>query len=182
MIKNLQTHTITPYGLSTTMNFVQSTRGRFSTVLVLLLFFWSSTICGQGLPSKSGGTSQTSNSEGAKIDFTSKQELKNDIQEVASGVAYRLMKCCSSYGGNNVKGNVNWDECYESSMRKRYSVIMTAGWTGSLSGNSYWIKGKLILTYTQNSDGSWSDSRTWEKIADSGGFSPGCGQSCSINE
>lgn len=155
----------------------------FKSKILSIIFILVSVISyGQGLPSKSGGTSQTSGNEGTKIDFTNKQELKNDIQEVANSVAYRLMKCCSSWGGNNVRGTVNWDECYENSMRKRYSIVMTASWTGSLSGNSYWIKGKLKLTYTQNSDGSWSDSRTWEKIADSGGFSAGCGRDCSVNE
>jgi hypothetical protein len=154
----------------------------FKTKILSILFILFSVVSfGQGLPGKSGGTSETTNTGGERIDFSNKQELKNDIQEVAGSVAYKLMRCCSSWGGNNVRGEVNWNECTFNKLRNTYSVIMTASWTGSLSGNQYWIKGKLILRYYDNGNGGINETRTWEKIADSGGFSPGCGKDCSVN-
>lgn len=157
----------------------------FMRKLLTLIVFAACTAINtkaQGLPGKSGGTSETSANEGQRIDFSSDPELKSDIQDVANSVAYKLMRCCSSWGGNNVRGMVEWDECYFSKARNTYSIAMTASWTGSLSGNSYWIKGKLKLIYSVSSNGNVSDRRVWEKIADSGGFSPGCGKDCSVND
>jgi len=48
---------------------------------------------------------------------------------------------------------------------------MQVEWTGGLSGTRYWIKGKLLV----NLD---TGAKEWQKIADSGGFSPGCSQGC----
>lgn len=149
--------------------------------LLLLLIILGVQGISQGLPGKSGGTSETTSIDGNKIDFSDKQELKDDIREVSQSVAYKLMRCCSSWGGNNVRGEVNWTECYYNRLKNSYSIIMNASWTGSISGNQYWIKGKLILKYYDNGNGSLNEVRVWEKIADSGGFSPGCGMDCDIN-
>jgi len=149
---------------------------------LLILTVCSTVMHSQGLPNKTGGTYETSATEGNKIEFSDKAELKSDIADVASSVAYKLMRCCSSYGGNNIQGTVNWNECYYNKLRNTYSAVVTVSWTGSLSGTAYWVKGKLKLKYTAGNDGTVSETRAWEKIADSGGFSAGCGQSCSIDE
>ncbi len=111
-------------------------------------------------------------------------ELKNDpdakseIQDLANQAASNLMSCCSKWGGNNLQATVYWDADGNGTCQTRISkltgnitITMMASWTGSISGASYWIKGRLIFNTT-------AKTRTWEKIADSGGFSPGCSNGC----
>jgi hypothetical protein len=109
-------------------------------------------------------------------------ELKNDpeirpeIQDLANSAANKLKDCCSSRGGTNIKAEIHWDKdefnvCQTriSKISNRITITMTASWNGSLTGFQYWIKGRLIIE---------GNSKSWEKISDSGGFSNGCGKSC----
>ena len=111
-------------------------------------------------------------------------ELKNDpdvrseIQDLANQAASNLMSCCSKWGGNNLKAQVYWDADDNGTCQTRISkltgnitITMLVSWTGSLSGTYYWIKGRLVFNTS-------SKTRSWEKLSDSGGFSPGCSNGC----
>ena len=53
-----------------------------------------------------GSDNQPASTEtlGRKVDLNTEEKLKRDIDNQALAVANRLMRCCSSYGGNNVRG------------------------------------------------------------------------------
>ena len=103
-------------------------------------------------------------------------EMRQELQDLANSAANSLMKCCSSFGGTNIRAQIHWDKDEDgvcqtrvSKLTNRITITMTAAWNGSLTGTPYWIKGRLII------DGS---SKSWEKIQDSGGFKSGCANSC----
>lgn len=106
---------------------------------------------------------------GSKIDFSQYPELKADMENMGLKVANQLMHCCSNWGGKNVYATIDYDNCIETASGS-FTIPMTVGWSGSMTGNAYWIKGKLVI----NSNGS----REWLKINDSGGFSSGCSNGC----
>ncbi|WP_314240489.1 hypothetical protein [Capnocytophaga leadbetteri] len=80
------------------------------------------------------------------------------------------MRCCSSWGGNNVYVEVDYSEVCVISITGTFTIPMLIGRYGSISGEHYWIKGKLIV----NCNGQ----QEWLKIRDSGGFNPGCSKDC----
>ena len=105
-------------------------------------------------------------------------EIRQELQGLANSAANSLMKCCSTWGGENLRATIIWDKDADGLCQTRISrltneiiITMTVSWTGSISGDSYWIKGKLIFN-TENK------RRKWEKINDSGGFQPGCSNGC----
>lgn len=105
-------------------------------------------------------------------------EIRSELQDLANTAASDLMGCCSKWGGNNLKAEIFWDKDENGDCQTRISKItgkititMKVSWTGSVSGTYYWIKGKLVYD-TENR------TRTWIKISDSGGFSPGCSNGC----
>ncbi len=105
-------------------------------------------------------------------------EMRQELQDIANSAANRLMRCCSSYGGNNIKAEIVWDKdesgvCQTriSKLSNRITITMKVSWNGSMSGAQYWILGRLIV------EGN-SGSKSWEKIQDSGGFKSGCSQNC----
>jgi len=105
-------------------------------------------------------------------------EMRQELQSLANTAGSDLMKCCSKWGGNNLKATIIWDKDEDglcqtriSKLTKVITITMTVSWTGSISGASYWIKGRLLFNM-ENS------SRKWEKISDSGGFQSGCGNDC----
>ncbi|HMP92966.1 MAG TPA: hypothetical protein PKD90_08860 [Phnomibacter sp.] len=105
-------------------------------------------------------------------------EIRQEIQDLANSASIKLMGCCSSYGGRDVKAEVHWDKDENGVCQTRVSklsnkliITMTASWRGSLTGTFYWIKGRLIM-------GLDDKQISWEKISDSGGFPAGCGQRC----
>lgn len=111
----------------------------------------------------------TQNDSSNKIDFSKYPELKADIDNMGLKVANKLMHCCSSWGGKNVYATIEYENCMETASGS-FTIPMTVGWSGSMTGNAYWIKGKLVV----NSNGS----SEWLKINDSGGFSSGCSNGC----
>lgn len=104
---------------------------------------------------------------------------RQDIQDLANQAANDLRSCCSKWGGNKLNAVVHWDEKDNngdyrtgySRLTKNLSICTTVSWVGSISNTQYWIKGVL----TVNLD---SGRRSWTKISDSGGFSPGCSNGC----
>lgn len=118
------------------------------------------------LPGASSSGSESSKS----IDFSKETKLKQDLKDMSLSVANQLMKCCSTWGGTNVWGEVDYENVRFNELSKTFIVPMTIGWQGSFSGNQYYIKGQLVI------DGN--GNRSWNKIKDSGGFSPGCGNGC----
>ncbi len=123
-----------------------------------------------GQPDRLSSSGSNSNN-GIGIDFSSKPALKQDIDNMALDVANKLMRCCSKYGGNSLQASVDYPECTWSETSSVITVPMTVQWTGSLSGNRYWIKGKLLIN-------AETKGLTWLKISDSGGFSGGCSNGC----
>lgn len=133
----------------------------------IILCFCVSFVFGQTrLPGASNNTSGNQKS----FNFNQEQELKRDIDEIGLTIANRLMNCCSSWGGTNVGADVDYEQVRENELTGAFTIPMTVKWQGSLTGNRYWIKGKLVV----NGDGTTS----WLKIKDSGGFNPGCSQGC----
>jgi hypothetical protein len=105
-------------------------------------------------------------------------EIRQELQDLANQAADDLMKCCSKWGGNSLKAEIYWDKGEDGVCQTRISkltgkitIMMRASWTGSVSGASYWIKGRLVVDMN-------NQTRTWQKLSDSGGFSPGCGKDC----
>ena len=108
-------------------------------------------------------------------------KLKIDIEDIADYVGSRLMRCCSSFGGNDLSTTVYWDKDkngkYQTrinSLTNKLTITLKVTWYGSLSGRRYWIKGKAIVDPDK-------DSKKWIKISDSGGFPPNCGTYCNID-
>lgn len=134
---------------------------------ILFLFLTTSTFSQTRLP---GSNSGSSSNEGTPVDFSTEQQLKKDIDDVGLTVANKLMRCCSSFGGNNLYSKVDYKNVRQNQATGAFTIPMQIGWYGSLSGNHYWIKGKL----TVYSNGS----KEWLKIRDSGGFNPGCSKDC----
>lgn len=116
-----------------------------------------------------GATSSNPASE-KSFDFTLEAQLKNDIDDIGLAIANSLMNCCSSYGGTNIRSDIDYQEVRLNEVTGSFTIPMTVNWQGSLSGNNYWIKGKLII--------SSNGTKTWLKIKDSGGFYAGCSQGC----
>ncbi len=105
---------------------------------------------------------------------TTKKRSDNEvIQALADKAGRDLMSCCSSFGGNNFKVDVEFSLVKESDDQTQRIIPMTAAWTGGFSGRRYWIQG--VLTWDKSSGQLY---RYWKKIDDSGGFSPGCGTGC----
>jgi hypothetical protein len=106
-------------------------------------------------------------------------EIRQELQDLASRAARDLMECCTSLtSGKNLSATIIWEQDRDGLCQTRISrlsgkiiITMKVSWTGSLTGNSYWIKG--ILNYDID-----TGRRSWEKISDSGGFSPGCSNGC----
>lgn len=136
------------------------------TITVFFTILFATTICfsQERLPGASNGSS-----DGSKLNLYSNPELKRDIETTGLTVANQLMRCCSSWGGTNVYANIDYDNCTKNSSGV-YTLPMQVGWQGSLSGNQYWIQGKLIIDNNGN--------KQWLKIKDSGGFYAGCSNGC----
>jgi hypothetical protein len=105
-------------------------------------------------------------------------EMRQELQDLANQAANSLMKCCSKWGGNNLSATIYWDKDSDSVCQTRISkltgkitITMRVSWVGGISGTSYWIKGRLIYDIE-------NQTRSWQKISDSGGFSPGCSNGC----
>ncbi len=137
------------------------------SILLLSLIFATQSFSQERLPGAS-----SDNSSGNSVNISS--ELKADFDEVALYVANRMVKCCSSYGGTRLYGNVKYDEVRKSSLDGSFSIPMTVGWYGSITGNHYWIKGILKVDNSGN--------KKWLKQNDSGGpfKEEGCGINCSL--
>lgn len=135
----------------------------------LLLLITTQTFS-QDMRLPSSGNSSSSSGEGRIIDFGQETKLKQDMKDMALSVANRMMKCCSSWGGTNVWGEVDYDNVRVNDLSKTFIIPMTVGWQGSISGNQYYIKGQLVV----DKDGN----KSWNKIKDSGGFPPGCSTGC----
>ncbi|MFJ1352309.1 hypothetical protein [Capnocytophaga canimorsus] len=117
-----------------------------------------------------GSDTSPSQQEGVPVDFDKEQQLKKDIDDVGLSVANQLMRCCSSFGGNNVYSKVFYDDVRYNSVTGAFVIPMQIGWYGSFTGMHYWIIGKLVV----NKD----NSKEWLKIRDSGAFNPGCSKDC----
>lgn len=78
------------------------------------------------------------------------------------------------WGGNQVYGKAVYSDIRKNSLDGSYSIPMTVGWYGTVSGNHYWIKGVLKV----DKEGNWK----WLKVSDSGGpfKEQGCGTNCSL--
>lgn len=123
------------------------------------------------LPGSGSSSSGSFDSGGGRaVDFNKEAKLKQDLKDMALSVANRMVKCCSTWGGTNVWGEVDYENVRLNDMSNTFIIPMTVGWQGSLSGNQYYIKGQLIV----DKDGN----KSWNKIKDSGGFYPGCSQGC----
>lgn len=102
----------------------------------------------------------------AQAQSTLSKSDKEEIQDVGDYVAEKLLKSCSSWGGSNLYAAIDWDKVKRNSILGTTRIPMTVGWTGSLSGNKYWIKGVFEV--------EGNGKKTWIKYSDSGGFQPGC--------
>lgn len=146
----------------------------------LLLFVALTTLLGFNLYAQDmrlpvSGSSSSSNSEGSPIDFSQEQSLKEQLDDLAEDVADRFMRCCSSLGGINLWGKIDYSGVRYNSISKVYIIPMKVGWKGSWSGTEYWIQGKLKVDA--------SGGKRWTKIDDSGGFKyveGGCTLNCSL--
>lgn len=140
----------------------------FSAVILSLMITTQAFSQDMRLPGS--GSSSSSSDGGRAIDFSQEAKLKQDMKDMALTVANRLMKCCSTWGGTNVWGEVDYENVRVNDLSKTFIIPMTVGWQGSISGNQYYIKGQLVV----DKDGN----KSWNKIKDSGGFSPGCSTGC----
>lgn len=134
---------------------------------LLLLFFTIFSFSQTRLPGASNG-----GGDGTVVDLNKESALKSDIDDVGLSVANKLMSCCTTFGGNNLYSEVDYSNVRQNKITGAFTVPMTIGWYGSLSGTHYWIKGKLII----NSNGS----KEWLKITDSNNFlsKAGCSKNC----
>lgn len=121
------------------------------------------------LPGNNSSGSSSVETKGVPINFMSETTLKKQVDDIGLKAANSLMRCCSSYGGNNVYAEVDYENCRVEKETNTFFLPMKIGWYGSLTGTHYWIKGKLVIG---------EQSREWLKISDSGGFNPGCSKNC----
>jgi hypothetical protein len=143
----------------------------FSILSFSLIFATQSFSQEMRLPGSGSSSSGTPDSgSGRAVDFNKEVKLKQDLKDVALSVANKMLKCCSTWGGTNVWGEVDYENVRVNDLSKTFVIPMTVGWQGSLSGNQYFIKGQLVI----DKDGN----KSWNKIKDSGGFSPGCSKDC----
>ena len=105
----------------------------------------------------------------AQSNFSSSE--KEEIQDVGDYVAEKLLKSCSSWGGSNLYSAIDWDKVKRNSILGTLRIPMTVGWTGTITGNKYWIKGVFEI--------EGNGKKTWIKYSDSGGFQPGCSNNLS---
>jgi hypothetical protein len=106
-------------------------------------------------------------------------DIRQDIQDLANQAANDLRSCCSKWGGNNLIAVIHWEEkdingdyrTRLSNLSNNLTIYITASWVGSISGTKYWIKGSLSYNLE-------TGRRSWAKVSDSGGFSPGCSNEC----
>jgi hypothetical protein len=98
------------------------------------------------------------------------EELMDICKTQAKTAGSQLMNCCSSFGGRGFSVDMNEDDVNINDLSGMITIPMKVNWYGSLSGRHYWIRGELIITS--------SGQRRWNKISDSGGFSPGCSRGC----
>lgn len=138
------------------------------TILLCSIFFLNEA---KAQETRLPGASVNSDSDNS---VTINPELKKDLDDVALYVGNRMVGCCSTWGGNNVYGKVNYEEVRKSSLDGSFSIPMTVGWYGSLTGTHYWIKGILKVDSSGN--------KKWLKQGDSGGpfKEQGCGINCSL--
>ena len=139
--------------------------------LIFSFFFMclGNIVTAQSMTLPGSSSSSPTASEGTPINFMTETTLKKQVDDIGLKVANDLMRCCSSYGGNNVYAQVDYDNCRTDSQTSTFYLPMKIGWTGSMSGNPYWIKGKLVVS---------KEGRQWLKISDSGGFQPSCSKNC----
>lgn len=97
------------------------------------------------------------------------REFIKSAKNQANTAGSQLMSCCSTFGGQNFSVRVNEEDIEIDKYADLITIPMTVNWYGSLSGRHYWIKGTLFIS---------PSGRRWNKISDSGGFSPGCSQNC----
>lgn len=139
---------------------------KYKLLIVLVLAGFVSASAQTRLPGAGGSDSGNEIS----FDWSKEAKLKEDINDIGLTVANQMMNCCSSWGGTNVSADIDFEGIKQNSVSEAFTIPMTVRWQGSLSGNQYWIQGKLLV----NADGS----KTWLKIKDSGGFYPGCSKNC----
>ena len=97
-------------------------------------------------------------------------ELKRYVDRIGLSVAKKLMKCCSSFGGNDIYSSIDYFLVKMNPKTGALIIPMTVGWYGSYSSRKYWIEGILV----KNLNGSYK----WVKRRDSGGFQSGCSNLC----
>lgn len=150
-----------------TIFFVRNYYFMKKTLFVLVMSLMTSMMYSQTrLPGS--GNSETGKEK--TFNWSNEAKLKADIEDIGLQVANQILKCCSSWGGTNVGATIDFEGVKQNELTGAFTIPMTVRWQGSLSGNRYWIQGKLLV----NSDGS----KTWLKIKDSGGFYPGCSSKC----
>ena len=98
------------------------------------------------------------------------EELMDLCETQAKTAGSQLMNCCSSFGGRGFSVDMDEDKINVNDLSGMITIPMKVNWYGSLSGRHYWIRGELIITS--------SGQRRWNKVSDSGGFSPGCSRGC----
>ncbi|MFV0411502.1 MAG: hypothetical protein ACK5LJ_17930 [Paracoccus sp. (in: a-proteobacteria)] len=135
-----------------------------SIVLVLGVFYFSYS------QTRLLGSKSTESGKEVSFNWSNEVKLKKDIEDIGLTVANKIMHCCSSWGGTNVGADIDFENVKQNEVTGAFTIPLTVKWQGSLSGNQYWVQGKLLVY----SDGS----KSWLKIKDSGGFYPGCSKNC----
>lgn len=106
-------------------------------------------------------------------------EIRKLLQSKALQAGSDLMSCCANGGGTSLNAQIHWDETDDNGdnatrynkLSGNMSVCTTLSWVGSVSKKKYWVKGVLTVKVDSN-------TRSWAKISDSGGFTPGCSRGC----
>ncbi len=143
--------------------------------LSLLILIFTIVSCSNNHSSGSSGSgssgSSYSSSSSSSSDEDDYQEILDAMEELAEEAGQDLANCCSTFGYNNLSTYVLEDECSYNDITETLKICMKVSWKGSISGSTYWIKGYLKIDME-------SGGRSWQKISDSGGFSPGCSRGC----
>lgn len=104
------------------------------------------------------------------VDLNKDASLREDVYGLANMTAEQLLVCCAAVRGRATYLITDVTKVTQKVNTENYTVFMKVEWYGFLTGQHYWISGKLLL----NADGSMH----WKTLKKSAGISTGCADNC----
>lgn len=135
------------------------------TLFIALLLGFNLYVLGQ----TSSATKKATPTE-VIVDLNKDVSLREDIYGLANMTSEQLRVCCAAVRGRATNSITDVTKVTQNTKTEAYTIFMKTEWYGFLTGQHYWISGKLLLTADGNTH--------WRTLKKSAGISAGCADNC----